>query len=256
MNVVDRFRLNGKSSLVTGAGQGIGRSYAIALAEAGSDVAIVDKDLDKAISISNEISNIGRRSIGIEADITNPKDTEHMVEIVVSEWGKLDIGVNNVGGSSPMKAVDYTEESWDTAMDLNLKSILLSAQAEAKVMLPLKYGNIVNTASMSGLIVNKGRPTAGYNTAKAGVIHLTRCLAAEWASDGIRVNSISPGYMNTPAIQLPHLGEFHKTWAEETPIGRLGEVEDVQGALLYLVSNASSFVTGQNLVVDGGYTIW
>ena len=109
---------------------------------------------------------------------------------------------------------------------------------------------------MSGLIVNKGRPTAGYNTAKAGVIHLTRCLAAEWASDGIRVNSISPGYMNTPAIQLPHLVEFHKTWAEETPIGRLGEVEDVQGALLYLVSNASSFVTGQNLVVDGGYTIW
>jgi NAD(P)-dependent dehydrogenase (short-subunit alcohol dehydrogenase family) len=179
-----------------------------------------------------------------------------MVEIVVSEWGKLDIGVNNVGGSSPVKAVDYTEESWGTAMNLTLKSIMLSSQAEAKIMIPVKYGNIVNTASMSGLIVNKGRPTAGYNTAKAGVIHLTRCLAAEWASEGIRVNSISPGYMNTPAIQLPHLKKFHKAWAEETPMGRLGEVEDLQGALLYLVSEASSFVTGQNMVIDGGHTIW
>ena len=256
MNVVNRFKLDGKSSLVTGAGQGIGRSYAIALAEAGSDVAIVDIDPDKAKSTCIQISNMGRRSISIEADVTNPQDTERMVEIVVSEWGKLDIGVNNVGGSPPVKAVDYTEESWDTAMNLTLKSIMLSSQAEAKIMIPVKYGNIVNTASMSGLIVNKGRPTAGYNTAKAGVIHLTRCLAAEWASEGIRVNSISPGYMNTPAIQLPHLKKFHKAWAAETPMGRLGEVEDLQGALLYLVSEASSFVTGQNMVIDGGHTIW
>ena len=256
MNIIDRFRLDGKSTLVTGAGQGIGRAYALGLAEAGADVAIVDNDTDKANTTASEIVGLGRRSIGINADVTDPEDTERMVETVIRKWGKLDIGVNNVGGSSPVKAIDYTETSWDATMDLTLKSVLLSAQAEAKVMCQQGYGNIVNTASMSGLIVNRGRPTAAYNTAKAGVVHLTHCLAAEWASDGIRVNAISPGYMDTPATRLPHLKAFHKTWSEETPIGRIGEVGDLQGALVFLASDASAFVTGHNLVVDGGYTLW
>ena len=150
-----------------------------------------------------------------------------------------------------------TEEEWDQVLDLNLKGVFLCAQAEARVMIPQKYGKIINTASMSGSVVNRPQAQAAYNASKAGVVHLTRSLAAEWAPHGIRVNSISPGYILTALVnKIPEVAQHLPFWTELTPVGRLGQVEDLQGAIVFLASNASDFMTGHNLIIDGGYTIW
>ena len=256
MSIIDRFRLDGRTALVTGAGQGIGRGYALALAEAGADVAVVDINPETAERTAAEIRELGRQALAIEADATQPEDVDRMMDVVVREWDKLDIGVNNAGGGKWSDADQYTAETWDAAIALNLKSVLLCAQAEARAMIPNKRGKIINTASVAGLIVNRGTQNAAYNTAKAGVIHLTRSLAVEWAPHGILVNAISPGNILTPAAQQPHVKPWLKKWADMNPLGRLGEVEDLQGAVVFLASDVSGFMTGHNLIVDGGRTLW
>lgn len=257
MSILDRFKLDGKTALITGGGQGIGQGYAHALAEAGASVAIVDINPDTANQVADEIRKLGQKSIAIAADITIPNDAKRMVETVVEEWGKLDIAVNNAGRVIWGDTVDVSEEDWDKVVDLNLKGVFLCAQAEARVMIPQKYGKIINTASMSACIVNKPQNQASYNASKAGVVHLTKSLAAEWAPQGIRVNCISPGYTLTALVhKLPAVAEFLPYWTELTPVGRLGEIDDLKGAIVYLASYASDFMTGHNLVIDGGYGVW
>lgn len=257
MGILDRFRLDGKTALVTGGGQGIGRGYAHALAEAGASVAIVDINPATAQQAAEEIRESGKQSIAIVADVTVSSDCSRMVDAVVAEWGKLDIAVNNAGRVIWGNTVDVTEEDWDEVVDLNLKGVFLCAQAEARVMIPRKYGKIINTASMSASIVNRPQNQASYNASKAGVVHLTKSLAAEWAHHGIRVNSISPGYTITALVnKIPAVAQYLPFWTELTPVGRLGQVEDLQGAVVFLASDASDFMTGHDLVIDGGYSIW
>lgn len=256
MGILDRFRLDGKTALVTGGGQGIGQAFAHALAEAGADVAIVDINPETAEKVATEIRALGRRSLAIVADVTKADDVQRMVDTVMEAWGKLDIGVNNAGVGSWANAEDMSEAEWDRVISVNLKGVFLCAQAEARVMIPRRSGKIINTASMSGTIVNRPQNQVAYNASKAGVIHLTRSLAAEWAKYGICVNSISPGYTRTPLVESPQVAHMVPGWLELIPLGRMAEVTDLQGAVVYLASPASDYVTGHDLVIDGGYTVW
>ena len=179
---------------------------------------------------------------------------------IVDHWGSLTIGVNNAGIAEWHDAETMSVEAWRRIMDLNLDGVFYCAQAESRIMLEAGYGKIINTASMSGHIVNHPQHQAAYNTSKAGVVHLTRSLAAEWATRGVRVNSISPTYTRTALvdnfIKEPIGAEKLPVWMERTPMGRMAEVDDLVGALVYLASEASDFTTGHDIVVDGGYLTW
>jgi sorbose reductase len=257
LSILDSFRLDGKTALITGGGQGIGQGYAHALAEAGACVAIVDINADTANKVAEEIRSLGGKSIPIVADVTSSIDTKMMVDTIIKEWGRLDIAINNAGRTLWKNAEDVSEEEWDKVVDLNLKAVFLCAQAEARAMIPQKYGKIINTASMSASIVNYPQSQASYNSSKAGVVHLTKSLASEWAKHGIRVNCISPGYTITPLVNtIPGVKELLPLWEKLTPLGRLGQIDDLKGAIIYLASSASDFMTGHDLIIDGGYTIW
>lgn len=258
--ILDRFRLNGRVALVTGSGRGIGRAFAHALGEAGAAVAVVDIATELAETVAGELKRKGVDAIAVTADVTKPDEVQAMVDAVLARWGRLTIGVNNAGIGRWVDSEVMTEQEWDQVLDLNLKGVFLCAQAEARVMLKAGYGKIINTASMSGHIVNTPQNQAAYNASKAGVIHLTRSLAAEWATRGVRVNSISPGYTRTKLVDdliaSPEGQRMVPRWMELTPMGRMVEVTDLQGAVVYLASEASDFVTGHDIIIDGGYCVW
>ena len=190
MNIIDQFRLNGKKAFVTAGGSGIGRAYAHALAEAGADVAIIDLNLESAEKVAGEVEKIGTKSIAIKADCSKEEDIERMVDTVIKEWKRLDIAVNNAGISIWGNAEKFPMEDWDKVMDLNVRGSFLCAKQEAKVMIPQKYGKIIFTSSRSAVMVNIPQFQISYSVSKAGVEHLTRCLAVEWIPFGIYVNCI------------------------------------------------------------------
>jgi NAD(P)-dependent dehydrogenase (short-subunit alcohol dehydrogenase family) len=258
--ILERFKLTGRVALVTGAGQGIGRAFAHALGEAGAAVVVVDLDSDLAKAVAGELAEKGIDAISLAADVTRVDQIQKMVDAVVNKWGRLTIAVNNAGMGNWMAAEEVDENNWDRISNLNLRGVFFCAQAEAHVMLKAGYGKIVNTASISGTIVNTPQKQVVYNTTKAGVIHLTKSLAAEWAPQGIRVNSISPGYTRTKLVDdllatpigqdmLPH-------WMTRTPQARMAEVTDLQGAVVYLAAEVSDFMTGHDMIIDGGYCLW
>ena len=254
MGILDRFSLHGRTALVTGGGQGIGRAFALALAEAGADVAVVDINPMTAEEVAVEIRGTGVRALALETDVTKSKQVRAMVVRIVDEWGCLDVAVNNAGIGSWSNAEEMSESDWDAVMDLNLRGVFLCCQAEGRVMLERGYGKIINTASMSAMIVNRTQNQVAYNASKAGVVHLTRSMAAEWAARGVRVNCISPGYTRTPLVD--QVGHLIQGWVKDIPMGRMAETTDLQGALVYLASECSDYVTGHNLVVDGGFVLW
>ena len=257
--ILERFRLDDRVALVTGGGNGIGRAFAHALGEAGASVAVVDLKAEAAESVAHELSEKGLEAMAVTADVSRPGEIERMVNTVVNHWGRLTIGVNNAGVAGWFDAETMPEEEWDKIMDLNLKGVFLCCQAEGRAMLKNGYGKIINTASMSAHIVNIPQHQAAYNISKAGVVHLTRSLAAEWASRNVRVNSISPGYTRTELvdqfIQEPIGKEKLPVWLSLTPMEQLGEVADLQGAVVYLASSVSDFMTGQDMIIDGGYCV-
>jgi len=258
--IMDRFRLDGRTALVTGGGQGIGRSYCHALGEAGAKVAVVDIDKGVADTVVQELAQKGIEALSVQSDVTDPAAVTRMVETVTSKWGSLTIAVNNAGMGvwRDAESMDYAE--WKKVIDLNLNAVYLCCKAEAQVMLEAGYGKIINTASMSGHISNTPQNQVAYNTSKAGVLHLTRSLAAEWAPRGVRVNSISPGYTKTALVEklleTPEGKTMLPSWIEMIPMQRMGTTEDLQGAIVYLASGVSDYMTGSDLIIDGGYCCW
>jgi NAD(P)-dependent dehydrogenase (short-subunit alcohol dehydrogenase family) len=258
--ILNRFRLTEKVAVVTGAGQGIGRAYAHALGEAGASVAVADLSPETSRAVVAELNAKNIDAIAIQVDVTKADQVQAMIDTILHHWGRLDIGVNNAGIGQWIAAEDMPEGDWDRMMNINLKGVFLCCQAEARVMLQAGYGKIINMASMSGTISNTPQNQSHYNASKAGVIHLTRSLAAEWAPRGVRVNSISAGYTRTQLVsdllETPIGKEMLPRWMALTPMGRMGEVTDLQGAVVYLASEASDFMTGADVLIDGGYCAW
>ena len=258
--ILDRFKLDGAVALVTGGAQGIGLAFAQALGDAGAKVAIVDQNGKTAEEAAQVLTRAGVQAIAVQADVTRSSEVDRAVDSVARHFGRLTIGVNNAGIGQWVEAEKEADEDWRRMMAINLDGVYFCARAEARVMLAAGYGKIVNTASMSGHIVNTPQNQAAYNTSKAGVLHLTRSLAAEWAPRGVRVNSISPGYTRTKLVDdllaTPLGKSVLPRWMSLTPMGRMAEVEDLQGAVVYLASPASDFVTGSDIIIDGGYCAW
>ena len=253
MSVSNLFDVTGRKVLVTGAGRGIGRVLALALAEAGCDVSILELDIKTAESTAKEIQQLGRKSIAIQGDVTRKEGVDKAFAETAKELGHLDICINNAGIAIHKPAEEMPEEDWDSIIDINLKGVFLCSQAAARIMIPQRQGSIINIASMSGIAVNVPQTQAVYNASKAGVTMLSKSLAVEWAQYGIRVNSISPGYIKTE-MTMASMTHLFPMWESLTPMGRLGEPEELRGAVLYLASDASSYMKGHDLVVDGGYT--
>ena len=256
MGIVERMRLDGKAIYVTGAASGIGKCAAMAFAEAGADVAIVDLNLEGAEKVAKEIAEAtGSKTIAIKCDVTNKEDVDAMVAKVVETYGKLDACYNNAGICINAPAEEMTYEQWLKVINVNLNSVFLCSQAAGKVMLEQGYGSIINTASMSGHIVNVPQPQCAYNASKAGVIMLTKSMAVEWAKKNVRVNSISPGYIGTELIMnAPHLKPLMEEWNAMAPLGRVGKPEELQSILVYLAGDTCAFTTGSDIVVDGAFT--
>jgi len=249
----NHFDLTGKVALVTGAGSGIGKATAIALAEAGASVAInYHRNEEGAEDAKRQIIAAGGRAITIQADVTNSADVRRMVETTVAAFGPVDILVNNAGSLvERLRLMELTEARWDEVINLNLKSAFLCAQAVAGAMIERESGVIINVTSIAGR--NGGAPgSIHYSTAKGGLITMTKGLAKELAPHGIRVNAVSPGVIDTPFHEQFSTPEAMKNFSSIIPLGRVGRSDEVAWTVVYLASDAASFVIGENIEINGG----
>jgi NAD(P)-dependent dehydrogenase (short-subunit alcohol dehydrogenase family) len=253
-----RFDLAGNVALVTGAGSGIGQAIAIGLAEAGASVLAFDLERQSAglDDTDRGIRGHGAKSAVATGDATSEADLARAVADAERALGPLSLAVNAAGIANAFPAEEMALADWERMIRTNLTGVFLSCQAEGRAMLAHGRGAIVNIASMSGSIVNRGLTQAHYNSSKAGVIHLSKSLAMEWVGRGIRVNALSPGYTLSPMNRRPEVAEQLKAFAAETPIARIATVDEMVGPTIFLLSEAASFVTGHDLVVDGGFTAW
>ncbi len=258
LNAPQLFDLTGRTALVTGAGSGIGQRIAMGLAQCGADVALVDRRTDDGLAETAEfIAKSGRRSLQISSDVTSGAAMADAVARTEADLGPLRLALNAAGIANANPCEDMGEDQYQTLMDINMKGVWLSCQAEARAMLAHgKGGSIVNIASMSGVIVNRGLSQVHYNASKAGVIHMSKSMAMEWVDRGIRVNSISPGYTATPMNTRAEMIHQTKDFESQTPMQRMADVNEMVGPAVFLLSDAASYCTGVDLLVDGGFCCW
>lgn len=248
------FDLAGRVVLVTGASRGLGRASALACAASGADMVVgVRKEADGQALVA-EIGAMGRRALAVEMDLADLATVRSAVATAHGHFGRIDVLVNNVGIGPENLAEDVTEDDFDYTVDINLKGTFFTTQAVGRLMIAQKSGRIINMSSQAGSVTLRGE--AIYCMSKAGINHLTRCLAAEWAQHGITVNSIAPTFIHTdgtkPALSDP---AFHRKVLDHIPLGRIGDPIDVAGAVVFLASPASSLITGANILVDGGWSV-
>jgi NAD(P)-dependent dehydrogenase (short-subunit alcohol dehydrogenase family) len=247
--MIDSFDLSGKLALITGAGRGIGEGCALALARAGADVVLVSRSADELERVAERVQALGRRAIAEPCDVTSSERVRALAE----RAGEVDILVNSAGANIPAPFLDLEEAAFDTMLAVNLKGTFLMCQAIARSMVVRGEGSIVNVSSQMGHVGGPNR--AAYCASKHGVEGLTKAIALELAPRGIRINSVAPTYIETPLTE-PFFADpqFRADTVRRIPLGRIGDVDDVVGAVVYLASPAASLVTGTSVLVDGGYT--
>ncbi len=250
------FRLDGKVALVTGAGSGIGAGIAQGLAAFGAAVGCVDVAAAGLNATVQAITAAGGHAIALPADVRDEAQMEAAVASIEAAFGPLNAALNCAGVHDNAAATEMSRAQWQRVLDTNLSGVFVSSQAEGRAMLRNGGGSIVNIGSISAHICNRGLPQVHYNAAKAGVAHLSRSLALEWAQQGVRVNVISPGYTATPMARKPEVWEMVKHLVNDIPMGRMCEVDELVGPAVFLLSDASSYCTGIDLVVDGGAIRW
>lgn len=255
MRVQELFDLSEKTAIVTGGGSGLGRQMAAALAEVGANVVICARNIERCRQTAAELEAIGVRSLALSCDVRNPDDVQALVETTIAEFGKIDVLVNDAGTSWGAPAEDTPRDGWHKVIEVNLTGLFFVSQAVARTMFENGGGAIVNIASVAALHGSRSgeMDAVAYSASKGGVVSLTRDLAWKWAPRGVRVNAIAPGWFPSD-MSKPLLDRFEESFVSRIPLGRLGGPDDLKGAVAFLASDASAFVTGQVLVVDGGQT--
>lgn len=248
------FRLDGRTVLITGAARGLGRAIALAMAHAGADVALGLRDASRRCDLIEEIAALGRNVLPLQMDMTDVGQIRDAVATAAAHFGRLDILVNNAGIAPEGRAEDYTEEDYDRTVAINLKGTFFASQAAGKVMIAQGYGRIVNLGSQAGCVALPLESV--YCMTKAGIAHLTKCLAVEWGRYGINVNAVAPTFIRTPGTEeVLAIPAFHDDVVERiAALHRIGEPMEVAGAVVFLASPAASLITGETLLIDGGWT--
>jgi NAD(P)-dependent dehydrogenase (short-subunit alcohol dehydrogenase family) len=247
------FDLTGRTALVTGGNQGLGRAFAFGLADAGATVAIAGRSAERNDQVVAEAAAEGHTMHPITADITKSADVERMTAEAIEALGHVDVLVNNAGTCFHRSSWEVPDEEWSAVFDLNVRALWKTSLAVGAVMRERRSGSIVNIGSMSGIIVNRPQWQPAYNASKAAVHHLTKSLAVEWAPHNIRVNAVAPGYVKTEMAPVDR-EDFRRYWIEDAPQQRFALPEEIAPSVVFLAGDAASFITGSVLVADGGYT--